>query len=86
VNLLLAPLGMAYSNTKLGLQGYVTDWVQHPVTNGISSINTDNGVEPDSPMGMTLAHDSGGRVALQVNQPGDGHVIVWGDEWITYDS
>jgi hypothetical protein len=86
VNLLLAPLGMGYSNTKLELQGYVTDWVPHPVTNGISSINTQNGVEPDGAMGTTLARDSAGRVALQVTEAGDGHVIVWGDEWITYDS
>jgi hypothetical protein len=25
-------------------------------------------------------------VALQVAEPGDGRVVVWGDEWITYDS
>jgi len=85
-NLLLAPLGMAYSTTKLNLGGYVTSWVEHPVTAGISSINTDNGVEPDGPMGTTLAHDGSDRVALQVNEPDQGRMIVWGDEWITYDS
>ncbi|HTQ02339.1 MAG TPA: putative metal-binding motif-containing protein [Polyangiaceae bacterium] len=86
VNLLLAPLGMAYSSTKLSLDGYITDWTEHPVTDGISSINTENGVEPDGPMGTTLARDASGRVALQVNQPQDGRMVVWGDEWITYDS
>lgn len=86
VNLLLAPLGLAYSSTKLGLDGFITDWTAHPVTNGISSIRVDNGVEADGMDGMTLARDSSGRVALQVAEPGDGRVIVWGDEWITYDS
>jgi hypothetical protein len=86
VNRLLSPLGLAYSTTKLDLQGYITDWVMHPVTNGVSNIYIDNGVEPDGPNGLTLARDSGNRVALQVAEPGSGHVVVWGDEWITYDS
>jgi hypothetical protein len=86
VNRLLSPLGMAYSNTKLDLDGFITTWVPHPVTMGISSINIENGVEPDGPNGTTLATDSGGRVALQVTQASNGRVLVWGDEWITYDS
>ena len=36
--------------------------------------------------GTTLAYDASKRAALQVAQPQDGHVVVWGDEWITYDS
>lgn len=86
INRLLEPVGMAYSSTKIGLSGYVTDWVEHPVTEGVSNIFTDNGVEPDGPEGTTLAHDADGHVALQVTEAGDGRVIVWGDEWITYDS
>jgi hypothetical protein len=86
VNSLLAPLGMAYSSTKLGVQDYVEDWTEHPVTDGVKRIFTDNGVEPDGPDGQTLAHDGNGHVALQVNEPSKGRVIVWGDEWITYDS
>lgn len=85
VNLLLAKLGMGYSTTNLDLTGNVQDWIAHPVTDGISNIYTDNGVEPDGPMGMTLAH-GGDKVALQVAQVGDGRAAVWGDEWITYDS
>lgn len=85
VNVLLAKLGMGYSPSKRDLSGNVSDWIAHPVTDGISNIFTDNGVEPDGPMGMTLAH-GGDKVALQVTQAGDGRVAVWGDEWITYDS
>ncbi|HVY30284.1 MAG TPA: hypothetical protein VHB79_27190 [Polyangiaceae bacterium] len=85
VNLLLAKLGMGYSTTNLDLTGNVQDWIAHPVTEGISNIYTDNGVEPDGPSGMTIAH-GGDKVALQVAQVGEGRAAVWGDEWITYDS
>ncbi|RYZ03961.1 MAG: hypothetical protein EOO73_25210 [Myxococcales bacterium] len=86
VNRLLAKLGMGYSTTKLGLDGDVSSWEPHPVTEGISNIFTQNGAEPDGPSGMTIAHGSDDRVALQVTQADDGRVAVWGDEWITYDS
>lgn len=86
VNRLLAPLGMAYSTTKLNEDGYVTDWVAHPVTDQVMKIYTANGVEPDGAKGMTLAFDPQKHVALQVTQAKSGRVVVWGDEWITYDS
>lgn len=86
VNALLTPLGLAYSDTKVDLDGSVLEWLKHPVTEGITSINVHNGVEPDGAEGTTLARDGEGRIALQVNEPGDGRVVVWGDEWITYDS
>lgn len=86
VNLLLGTVGMGYSPTNIDLSGYITDWTDHPVTKGVSNVYTDNGVEPDGENGTTLARDADGRVALQVNETGDGRVIVWGDEWITYDS
>lgn len=85
VNLLLAKLGMGYSTERLNLTGNVQDWIAHPVTDGITNIFTDNGVEPDGPSGMTIAH-GGDKVALQVAQVGDGRAAIWGDEWITYDS
>jgi len=86
VNLLLGTVGMGYSSTKIDLSGNITDWTSHPVTMGVSTIYTDNGVEPDGSNGTTLARDPSGRIALQVTEAESGHVIVWGDEWITYDS
>jgi hypothetical protein len=86
VNRLLAPFGMAYSATKLSEDGYVQDWVKHPVTDHVMKIYSANGVEPDGAKGVTLAHDASQRVALQVAQAKNGRVVVWGDEWITYDS
>jgi hypothetical protein len=85
VNRLLATVDAGYSVTNLDLSGYVTRWEQHAVTAGVRRIFTDNGVEPAG-SGTTVAYGENDRVALRVNQPGDGHVVVWGDEWITYDS
>jgi hypothetical protein len=85
VNKLLASLGMAYSTSKLDLAGNVQTWEPHAVSDGISNIYTNNGVEPDSASGVTVAR-AGDKIALQVAQAGDGRVAVWGDEWITYDS
>lgn len=85
VNRLLAPLGLGYSTTKLGLSGNVKTWLPHPVTSGITNIFTDNGVEPDSAEAMTVAR-GGELTALQVAEVDAGRVAVWGDEWITYDS
>ena len=85
VNRLLGSVGMGYSTTNLQLSNFVQTWMPHPVTMGVDNIFTDNGVEPDGG-GMTVATGSGDRIALQVTQAANGRVVVWGDEWITYDS
>jgi hypothetical protein len=88
VNMLLSPIGMGYSlNAPLGqLNGYVTNWMPHPVTMGVMNVFTQNGVEPAAGLGTPLAYDSGQHLALAVNQVEQGRVVVWGDEWITYDT
>ena len=85
VNRLLRGVGMSYSNTNLDLSDFVGQWEAHPITEGVSNIYTHNGVEPDG-TGATLGRAGSDRVALQVAQAGNGRVVVWGDEWITYDS
>lgn len=85
VNRLLQPFGVGYSTTELNLDGYVESWEPHPITSGISRIYTANGVAATGG-GTLLAHDGNMRLALEVAEPGLGHVVVWGDEWITYDS
>jgi hypothetical protein len=86
VNRLLAPFGMGYGTTKRDLGGTCERWLPHPVTDEVMRIITMDGVEPDGSAGTTLAYDSSQRVALQVAEADAGHVIVWGDDWITYDS
>jgi hypothetical protein len=85
INRLLGAVGLGYSTTKLDLSGFVTTWKPHPISMGLTSINTQNGVEPAG-MGTTLATGQGDRLALQISEVGQGKVVVWGDEWITYDS
>ncbi len=86
VNRLLNPVGMGYSTTNVDLTGDITRWEAHPVTGGVSRIFTDNGAEPAGAVATTLAWDASDRVALQVAEVGNGRVVVWGDEWLTYDS
>lgn len=87
VNRLLNTLGMGYSATNLDLTGFIDDWdADHPVTMGVSNIFTDNGVEPAGTAGIVVAHNAEGMPALEVAETGSGRVVVWGDEWITYDS
>lgn len=85
VNKLLSGLGMGYSSSKLDLGGMIQTWEPHPVSEGITQINTQNGVEVDGTGGETIAR-SGDKLALQVAQLDGGRVAIWGDEWITYDS
>ncbi len=85
VNKLLAAVGMGYSATKRDLTNFVKRWDPHPITQGVSNIFTDNGVEPEG-SGTTIAWGENDRVALQVKEAASGRVAVWGDEWITYDS
>src|SRR5690606_11328328 len=57
VNRLLAPFDAGYDPTKLQLHGFLETWNEdHPIANGISSIFTDNGVEPLTTSGTTIAH------------------------------
>ncbi|HEY6724950.1 MAG TPA: hypothetical protein VI197_13025 [Polyangiaceae bacterium] len=87
VNRLLAAVGVGYSATNLDLTGHVQDWDEHPITLGVTNIFTDNGVEPAGTAGTTVARgQADGQPALQVTEAGSGRVVVWGDEWITYDS
>ena len=86
VNRLLSPFSMGYSTTKTDVGGRCETWMAHPVTEQVMRIVTMDGVQPDGASGTTLAYDEGQRVALQVAEPDAGRLIVWGDDWITYDS
>jgi hypothetical protein len=87
VNRLLAPFDAGYDSTKLGLHGFLETWNEtHPIANGVSMIFTDNGVEPLTTSGTIVAHDASDRVGIVAHQVDDGRVIVFGDEWVTYDS
>lgn len=87
VNRLLEPFGLSYGSEQI-VQGQgsavpVTEWFEHPVSSGIDQVGADNGY-PVVGQGITIAAQDGfdmGKAAAI----GDGHVLVWGDEWITYE-
>ncbi len=89
VNSLLAPVGMSYGAEQIlakmgGNTIPVTTWQPHAVTTGITRIGVDNGY-PVAGTGMTLASE-GGHDVLKVQEVAMGRVLMWGDEWITYNS
>jgi hypothetical protein len=85
-NRLLADTTMLYSTTAFDTTGDVTNWAPHPVTEGMIKAWMDKGIEPQTAVGTTVAWDTQNHPCLQVGEVGQGHVAMWGDEWITYDS
>jgi len=87
VNTLLAPFNVGYSTTNTALSSAVENWnAGHPVSNGISYVYAENGVVVEPGDGEIVARDEQDQVALAAEEVGEGHVLVFGDEWITYDS
>lgn len=88
VNTLLAPTGIQYDPTPIlcgcGFTLPVEGWHPHPVSEMITRLGMDNGY-PVTGAGTVVADQSGYDV-LRVVELGSGHVIVWADEWISFDS
>lgn len=90
-NSVLAPFGLAYEGGYFG-DGVTPVFVQdHPVSMGITDVNFAGGIEPvdtgnqgtSTVFATAVGLDAG--IAHQTAMMG-GRVIVWGDEWITFDS
>lgn len=87
VNRLLEPFSLSYGSEQI-VQGNsmatpIGDWFEHPLSVGVTQVGGDNGY-PAQGQGTTFAAQDGydlGKAAVI----GDGHVLVWGDEWITYE-
>jgi hypothetical protein len=89
VNRLLAPFGMNYGSTAIlpkngGSTVPITMWTAHPVDTGVMAVGVDTGVETQG-MGTVIATGGGYNVGL-AQEVLPGHVLMWGDEWITYNS
>jgi len=89
VNALLAMSGLSYADQPiLQKQGGntipITGWQPHPVTEGVQQIGVDNGY-PVAGATPSLASESSFDL-LRAGAVGGGRVLVWGDEWITYNS
>jgi len=88
VNALLAPTGIQYGpNLVLCGCGFtlpINGWHPHPISDMVTRLGIDNGY-PVTGAGTVVA-DEGGYDVLRALELGSGHVIVWGDEWISFDS
>ncbi len=89
VNLLLGPWGLSYGPTQIlggsgGATLPVTQWMAHPISAGITSVGVDNGY-PVQGAGTVFAQQGGWDVGRALDT-GSGHIAMWGDEWISYDS
>jgi hypothetical protein len=87
-NTLLAPLGLEY---QPGLHSEpVTMFAVHPVTEGLTSVTFAGGylvqdLGPNGGKSTVIGSISAGPVAF-THERGKGRAVVWGDEWIEFDS
>jgi hypothetical protein len=88
-NSLLAPLAVAYTGALLN--GPVTSFAPHPITTGLTSVTFEGGYEVADLGGTAstrtpIAFLPGPVTVGMAVQLGSGHGLVWGDEWIQFDS
>lgn len=90
-NSALTPFGLAYQGGYFGDAVTPTFDQDHPVSKGIFDVNFAGGIAPADPgkqgtstVFATVENQTAG-IAHQTAMEG-GRVIVWGDEWITFDS
>ncbi|MFO0635095.1 MAG: hypothetical protein U0168_19800 [Nannocystaceae bacterium] len=85
-NAILASFDVAYSGALL--DGPVTDFLPHPISNGLSSVTFTGGFAvTELQVGATdVVAQLPGTPVARARSFGDGKVFAWGDEWIEYDS
>lgn len=83
-NSLVAPMGVEFL-PKL-VNGPVTTFVAHPLTEGLASITFEGGQLVTATMGTSAFIASIGDDAIAVAaERVDGRIYLWGDEWVQYD-
>ncbi|MCY1059727.1 hypothetical protein [Nannocystis sp. SCPEA4] len=90
-NTVLAPFGLAYQGGYFGDGVTPTFDQNHPISMGIIDVNFAGGIAPadtgNQGTSEVFATYQGTNAGLAHQTAGQGgRVIVWGDEWITFDS
>lgn len=86
-NSITSGLGVVYVGGLL-LNQPVTDWVAHPLSEGLTSVTFAGGFRVGESMpgvGTVIANLPQGPVAMAADV-GAGRVYLWGDEWVQFDS
>ncbi|MDC0718563.1 hypothetical protein [Nannocystis bainbridge] len=89
-NSIIAPMGLAYNQSKGFFGGPVTQWTPHPITEGITSVSFYGGlyvdiVEDGVALNEVIGTLPQGPVAVGQTRL-DGKLFIFGDEWIEFDS
>lgn len=88
VNTLVASFSMSYGAQQIlpkdGTTVPITAWTMHPTTQGVKIVGIDNGYPVVGEAEEIATKD--GHVVARAKEVGKGHIYMWGDEWITYDS
>lgn len=90
VNSVLSRFDLAYGEQGILLNWLiffplpVSDWTPHPISEGVQTVGMNNGY-PVLGSGTSIARKDGYDL-MKVKEVGKGRVIVWADEWITFDS
>ena len=89
-NTVLTPFGLAYVGDYFGNAVIPTFDPNHPVSQGIVDVNFAGGIEPrdngNQGTSKVFATWQAKNAGLAHQTAMGGRVIVWGDEWITFDS
>ena len=87
-NVVLADMGLAFHGPLLN--SVVTEWTDHPVAAGLNAVNFIGGYWigplPNMPDAAVPIASMGGDTVAVAHTRGAGRMVIWGDEWIKYDS
>ncbi|HEY8377319.1 MAG TPA: hypothetical protein VIK91_12575, partial [Nannocystis sp.] len=89
-NSALSPFGLAYQGPYFGNFVIPNFNQNHPISQGISDVNFAGGIEPvdtgNQGESVIFATVEGKNAGLAHQTALGGRIVVWGDEWITFDS
>lgn len=88
VNTLLDELGLAYVPPIIRGAGPVTSFAPHPITQGLGALVFEGGysIEAAPTADLRLLGEVDARPVLGVLERGQGRVIIFGDEWVSFRS
>lgn len=93
VNTLLQPFALSYGTAQIlggggvGRTAAITHWADHPVSDGIAEVGVDVGYSVQGEGTLVAWQPTQGQWDIaRAADVGLGHVLAWGDDWITYNS
>jgi hypothetical protein len=88
-NTALTPFGLAYQGDYFAFSATPLFDQAHPISMGIADVHFAGGIEPADTGNQgtsTIFATIGAQSAGLAHQSVGGRIVVWGDEWLTFDS